>query len=86
MHDHINKSGVSNMHTNKHLKTIKKWIDSHPHIVDEWWIEEDGGGLDMGHGNFSYWLYFKPGYINWLNETHSIHPPLLGGASLRILG
>lgn len=29
--------------------------------------------LDERSDDNGYWVYFKPGWINWLDETHSIH-------------
>ena len=29
--------------------------------------------LDERSSDCGYWLYLKPGWINWMTETHSIH-------------
>ncbi len=44
--------------------TLRRILDSDPR-VDEIWDERcDNNG---------YWIYFKPGWINPMTETHCIH-------------
>ena len=60
------------MRTDKPLKSVERWISDNPHLVEEHWIEEDCAGED-NQGRFSYWIYLKPGWINWMTEAHIIH-------------
>jgi len=53
-------------------KTITKWCDSHPEIVESYHLEEDGMGESEGQP-IGIWVYFKYGYINVGTETHMIH-------------
>lgn len=58
------------MRTSAIPKTIQKWIDKNPEIVDEYWMEDSDPDE---YGDWSIWLYFKYGYINTCSETHCIH-------------
>jgi hypothetical protein len=58
-------------------KTVERWIKKNPHIVGEVEIDDDDGFCDGDReGDYSMWIYFRPGWINTMHETHHIHEPL----------
>jgi len=59
------------MKSDKPLKTVEAWLTKNKHIVDEYHIECDG--YNPEYGDYSYWVYFKKGWINSMTETHCIH-------------
>jgi hypothetical protein len=61
------------MKSSRPLKTVQRLIEKHADKIDEYWIEEDGFGDADELGGFSYWIYFKKGWINYMTETHCIH-------------
>ena len=52
-------------------KTIQKWIEKHPDLVESAHMENDE--FDGYSNPCSIWLYLKPGYICTMTETHQVH-------------
>lgn len=63
--------------TDRHLpRTLTRWIERHPGIIETAFQEDDGAFEDERPDGLSYWIYLKPG---WRAETfdyrHGIHEP-----------
>jgi hypothetical protein len=58
------------MKSNRKLKTVERWIEAHPDLIEEHWIEHDECDPDSP---WSYWIYLRPGYWNPSEEIHCIH-------------
>lgn len=54
-------------------RTLQKWAAKNPDIFDEGHAEQDGFNERDPENGWAYWIYFKPGWINTMTETHSIH-------------
>ena len=57
-------------------KSILLWLRKNQHMIDTFFMEDDGYGESEGH-DYSIWVHFVPGYINTSTETHMIHEYLV---------